>query len=129
MLRFDSKYPEKVARMVLIDGVSPGESTNFSLYKSIKFLQTINKNSWLSKLAIEMGLVGEWNKRKRPFNKKNATFDKALIKETFANCAMIETAKQVKQFVEGSHSILHLTHRKEIVSQINDFVDGILPKK
>ncbi len=39
-----------------------------------------------------------------------------------------ENSKQII-FAEGSHSILHLTHRKEIVSQINDFMDGILPKK
>jgi pimeloyl-ACP methyl ester carboxylesterase len=106
MIHFASKYREEVAGIVLIDGVSPQTYLNFNPEKSVKTLKMINRNKWLFRLSINLGLVGEVNKRKKLLPKEIVKIDRALLKKNFANRTMIETACQVKEYAE--------TVRKEV---------------
>jgi pimeloyl-ACP methyl ester carboxylesterase len=100
MIHFASKYSEEVAGIVLIDGVSPQTYLNFNPEKSVKMLKMINRNKWLFKLSVRLGLIGEVKKRKKILPKELVKLDKALLKKNFANKTMVETAKQVKQYAE-----------------------------
>jgi pimeloyl-ACP methyl ester carboxylesterase len=106
MIHFASKYREEVAGIVLIDGVSPQTYLNFNPKKSVKTLKMINRNKWLFRLSVNLGLVGEANKRKKLLPKEIVKIDRALLKKNFANRTMIETACQVKEYAE--------TVRKEV---------------
>lgn len=99
-LHFASKYQNHVEGIVLIDGVSPQTYQNFSPEKPLKFLKMINRNRWIFRLALDLGFVDEWNKRKKLLPKELVKIDKKLLKKNFANRNMIETAKQVKGFAE-----------------------------
>lgn len=99
-LHFASRYNEDMAGIILIDGASPQTYQNFMPEKPIKFLKKVNKNRWLFKTALNLGLVSEWNKRKKLLPKDIVSLDKQLLIKNFANSTMIETVYGLKDFAQ-----------------------------
>jgi pimeloyl-ACP methyl ester carboxylesterase len=108
MLHFASLYPNKVAAIILIDGVSPTTYTNFQVDKVVNFFVKIHKNKRIFNFALNLGLIGEANKRYKYLPSNLKKIDKYLLKKNFANNAMIETAKGIKTFADTVNKIISI---------------------
>lgn len=100
MLHFATKYPDEVAAIILIDGISPKSYKNLDTAKPLKILKNINRNRGLFKLAANIGLLKDIRERKKYLPAAIFKADKELLLNNFANDAMIEMTKAVKQDAE-----------------------------
>jgi pimeloyl-ACP methyl ester carboxylesterase len=111
MLLFASQYPDKVAGIVLIDGVSPHTYDNFDSSKAVNIFTRINKNRSLFKIVGNLGCLKDLNQRKKFLPPEIFKMDKQLILNNFANQSMIEVAKSVKanaQFAQKNIALNNL---------------------